>query len=143
MHRAGLDASGDQALAELSEPRGCLDLRAALGRGPEDFARSAGPRPQDVVDGGVVDRLAPPRQLAAEHEFGLRGAEVRAGVVRVDQAPVLVGRTPVGEGVEGLDLGPGEVEPLAAAAIKVLYPVRFRSMLFYTRSLLIRLRLTQ
>lgn len=121
MHGARLDTSRNQSLAELRQARRCLELRAALGRRPENLAGGAGSRPQDVVDGGVIDGLAPAGKLAAEHKLGLLRAEVGTWVVRVDQAPVLVRGAPVWEGVEARNLILAEVEPLTATAVKVLY----------------------
>lgn len=127
MNRRGPDATRDHALAELGEARRGVDLGAvaAVGvdaPGPEDLAEGAGARPQNAVDGDLVDRLGPAGDLAADDELGLLGGEAGPRVVRVDQAPALGRRAPV---VERVVLREGgavvEVQPVAATAVEVLF----------------------
>lgn len=59
--------------------------------------------------------------FAAQDEVGQVGGDGGERVVGVDEAPVVEGEAVVVEGVVGCEGGGEEVEPLAVAAVEVLF----------------------
>lgn len=124
----GADAPREHPLPELVEPGHDLELAPVLAgggvdvAGPPDLAGGAGARPDDVVEVAGVNHLAPDGELAAEDVLGVGGGDAGGRVVGVDEAPVLGRGAPVAKGVVRVEGGAvGEVDPLPAAAVEVLF----------------------
>lgn len=90
--------------------------------GPPDLTSGTATGPNDVIDVAAVNHLTPDGKLSSQDVLGICLGNTLGRVVRVDEPPVLRGSTPVAEGVVGVErVAVGEVDPLATAAVQVLY----------------------
>ena len=114
-------------LPHLIQPRArrhltpILPRRRILRATPQHLPSGTGAGPDHVVDVDGVGLLGPHVHFAAEHEVGAVGGNAREGVVAVDEAPIVDGVAVVVEGVVLGGAGGVEVEPLAFAAVEVLW----------------------
>lgn len=120
-----------------------LAVRVVAARPPALAGRGRA-RPHNGVEARGVDGLRPERKLAANHILSRIIGDAGAGILGVDEAPVLGGRAPVGEGVSALEVGPVfVVDELATAAVQVLCFISigvpcFSRLLFLTTYVSIR-----
>lgn len=114
-------------LPHFVQPRARLHLtpiparHRILGSAPQDLPRGASPRPHYIVDIDGISLLAPHVDFAAKDEVGAVGGDTGERVVGVDEAPVVEGRAVVEKRVGGGGTGGFEIDPLASAAVEVLW----------------------
>jgi len=114
-------------LPHFIQPRARLHLTPIPARhrilrsAPQDLPRGARPRPHHIVDIDGISLLAPHVDFAAKDKVGAVGGDAGEGVVRVDEAPVFDGRAVIEKRVGGGGTGGFEIDPLAFAAVEVLW----------------------
>lgn len=115
LHRPGPNTPFHHPLPHLSQSGTRIQLSAILPIGilsprPEDFCCCARTWPYHVVEIQGIRLFGPDVHLASYDEMLLCGGDAGQRVVRVDQAPILVRRAVICEGVESLvGLAFGEV----------------------------------